>query len=71
MSVTILEVLQNADHNINATHPVQIEMGKEQLKNAIVLLEKGYDIDAIFDYIVESYGSVEDAPEAVVTERAS
>ena len=48
MSVTILEVLQNAEYNLkNAVMPMQLKIGIDQLSNAIYLLvekEKGlYD----------------------------
>ena len=46
MSVTILEALQNVEHNMqqafNLIGPLGI-IAKDQLYNAIVLLEKGYD----------------------------
>ena len=46
MSVTILEALQNVEHNMqqafNLIGPLGI-IAKEQQDNAIVRLEKGYD----------------------------
>ena len=40
MSLTILEVLENAQYNLNQPNstPEQILMGKEQLKNALYLI---------------------------------
>lgn len=50
MSVTIMDVLYNAQYNLcNATIPLQIEMGKEQLNNAILALESGKNLNDIFD----------------------
>ena len=64
MSVTILEVLQNAQINLIQNGNTQIGrmIGSEQLNNAIELLEKGYGIDEVFDEIIEEHGSVKDAP---------
>jgi len=65
MSVSIMEALQNADHNMdNAMRmPMLLPMVKEQLHNATVLLDKGYDIWTEVEPLLEQYGSVEDVPE--------
>jgi hypothetical protein len=65
MSVTILEALQNAQHNFKnaAFMPVMLPIANEQLNNAVVLLEKGYDIYTEVEPLLEEYGSVEDVPE--------
>ena len=61
---TIFEAIENADYNLqNAQLPMQIEIGKEQLHNAYILLGKGYGINESIDQIVAEYGSIEDAPE--------
>ena len=40
MSLTILEVLRNAEYNLkHAVHPAQAKMGMDQLSNAIFLLD--------------------------------
>jgi hypothetical protein len=64
MSVTILEALQNARHNFQnaAFMPVILPIANEQLNNAVVLLEKGYDIYTEVEPLLEEYGSVEDVP---------
>lgn len=50
MSITIGEVLENADYNINSKHQVAHSLGRNQLKNAIYLLnEKGKTVDDVFD----------------------
>jgi len=64
MSVTILEALQNAEHNFNkAAIPMQIEVAKTQLHNAVVLLGKGYGADDEVEPLLEKYGEVEQVPE--------
>jgi hypothetical protein len=64
MSLSLLEVLQNADYNLqNAFHPMQLESGKRQLHNAVVLLDKGYNLGETFEDIMGQYEEVEDVPE--------
>ncbi len=66
MSVTILEALENANHNLGNFHvvgPALLPMIKSQLNNATVLLEKGYSIDDEVGPLLEKYGDVEDVPE--------
>ena len=51
MSLTILDVLRNAQHNLCADHPnmFQIALGKSQLNNALILLDKGLGLYDDFD----------------------
>jgi len=65
MSVSIMEALQNADYNLdNAMKmPMLLPMVKEQLHNATVLLDKGYNIWTEVEPLLEKWGSVEDVPE--------
>lgn len=65
MSVTLLEVLQNAQINLveNAHTGIGLTIGKEQLKNAITLLEKGYGIDDDFDTIMGEHENVAEVPD--------
>lgn len=64
MAVTILEALQNANYNLqNARHQMQIEMAKEQVKNATTLLEKGYPISQEVEPLLEAWGDVDTVPE--------
>lgn len=63
MAVTILEALQNAQMNFNTGMSFTIAIAKEQLNNAIVLLEKGYDKYEEVEPLLEKYGSVFDVPE--------
>ena len=66
--VTILEALQNAEINLVTNRPssfgvdLPLMLGKDQIHNAIVLLEKGYSPhDSVEDTIGE--GTVEDVPD--------
>ena len=65
MSVSILECLQNAKYNLdNAIKmPMLMPMVKEQLNNAVELLDKGYNIWDEVEPLLEKYGSVENVPE--------
>jgi hypothetical protein len=65
MAVTILEALENAEINlvINPPNVLGQMIGKEQLHNAIVLLEKGYSADTLVDPLLEEFGDVEKVPE--------
>ncbi len=65
MSVTILEALQNANHNLSLPilPRLSFEIGKSQLKNAVVLLEKGYSINDEIEPLLERYGKVENVPD--------
>lgn len=44
MALTIMEVLQNANYNLQNTGPFGREIGKEQLKNAMDQLEAGKEL---------------------------
>ena len=61
--VTILEALQNAEYNLSKSLGFTKTIGLEQLNNAIILLEKGYDIYDKVEPLLEKYGDVEDIPE--------
>jgi hypothetical protein len=65
MSVSIMEALQNANYNLDnvARMPMLLPMVKEQLNNAVTLLDKGYDIWEEVEPLLEKYGSVENVPE--------
>ena len=65
MSVSIMEALQNAQHNIcNASHGFQIELGKTQLNNAVKLLEKGYTLETEVEPLLEKHGDADSVPDA-------
>lgn len=65
MAVTIFEALQNAEFNLSnpqlGIH--SINLAKEQLHNAVGLLERGYTLSDEVEPILELYGRVEDVPE--------
>ena len=64
---TILDALQNANYNLqNAKMPLQLEMAKAQLHNAVTLLEKDYDLHDDIGEILSKYEKVEDAPEKTI-----
>ncbi len=63
MSVSIMEALQNADYNLRNSGGLGAMLAKEQLHNATVLLDKGYNIWTEVEPLLEKYGSVENVPE--------
>lgn len=62
MSVSILEALQNADYNISNNGSIGLRLGKDQLHNAVTLLEKGYKLSDQVEPLLEKYGTVDNAP---------
>jgi len=62
MAVTILEALYNAKMNIEAGNNLTIWLAKEQLNNAIILLEKGYGIYEKVEPLLEKYDGIENVP---------
>lgn len=66
MAVTILEALQNANYNLDNVSKLGmgfIPLVKSQLNNAIVLLEKGYNLYDEVEPLLENYGDVNNVPE--------
>jgi len=63
MSVSIMEALQNADYNLRNNGGLGAMLAKEQLHNATVLLDKGYNIWTEVEPLLEKYETVEDVPE--------
>jgi len=61
MSTSILEALQNANYNIQH---IGLVLAKGQLHNAVVLLEKGYDVYDKVEPLLEKYGTVKNVPES-------
>lgn len=59
----IIEVLQNAEFNLNQPHSFGFDIARAQLKNAIILLEKGYSPFDDFNEIVKDFENIEDVPE--------
>ena len=62
MAVSIMESLQNADYNLRNNGEIGAMFAKEQLYNATVLLEKGYNIWTEVEPLLDKYGSVDDVP---------
>lgn len=62
---SIMEALQNAKCNLvdNGQHHFAREMGKQQLINAVTLLEKGYPLHDPIDPILEAYPEIDKAPD--------
>lgn len=67
MAVTILEALQNARYNLIDNKGVGIAwaIGKMQLDNAIILLEKGYGLHEEVDPLLDCHGDAKSVPEKV------
>ena len=63
MSVNIFQALQNAEINLKGSLDTQRQIGMRQLHNAIVLIEKGYELGDDIDSLLATYGNVENAPE--------
>ena len=66
MAVTILGALENANYNIDNVAKLGmalLPLVKEQLNNAVRLLEKGYDLYEKVEPLLEKYGDVENVPE--------
>lgn len=63
MAVTILEALQNANYNIQNNGQLGVMFAKEQINNAVTLLEKGYSLEEEVEPLLDEYGSVENVPD--------
>ena len=63
MSVTILEALRNAEHNLKHNDFIGRVLVERQLHNAIGLLEKGYLPLTKVEPLLEKYGDVEAVPD--------
>ena len=62
MWVTILEALQNADYNLQNNGNMRLSFAKGQLHNAVILLDKGYDIYDEVEPLLEKYGAIRNVP---------
>lgn len=62
MSLTLGEVLENAEYNLKGSIPFQVSIGEQQMINYNILKEKGYSDDDDFNEIMEDYNSVEEIP---------
>ena len=59
----IMDILENAEYNLNIGSMRSI--ARDQLHNAIIMLNKGYDLyDTVdVDALSDQYGSLENVPE--------
>lgn len=65
MSVTILEALQNAELNVDNVSVIGfsiLPIAKQQLHNAVTLLEKGHGIEDMIEPLLEQFRGVDDVP---------
>ncbi len=65
VSVSILEALQNADYNLQNNGRMGAAIARDQLHNAVELLDKGYDLHEQVEPLLEKYGAVENVPNKV------
>ena len=63
MATSILDTLRNAEFNIGDRNKLAWIVGKRQLHNAVVLLEKGYELSDVIEEILKKYENVEEVPE--------
>lgn len=63
MSVTIYEALLNADLNLQNNGMIGLVIAKDQLHNAVTLLEKGYSLEDRVEPLLEAYGDVDHVPD--------
>lgn len=66
MSGSIIETLQSAEDNLRKARSVGnwvLPLVQTQLRNAVGLLEKGYNIHDLVDLPLMRYGTVEQVPD--------
>lgn len=67
MSITIMDALKNAKYNLTEDvwiflcDPV-LNIAISQVKNAVTLLEKNYNLDDCIDDIFKEYGEIDNVP---------
>ena len=61
--MTLAEVIINADINLNTPGGFSASLGLLQLHNAVILIDKGYDLYDDVSELINKYSSLEDAPE--------
>lgn len=59
---TIIETLQNAEFNIRNNNMLVLNLALEQIRNARILLEKGYAPQEEIEPLLERFGSIDDVP---------
>ena len=63
MAATIFEAILNAEINAKNGGIIWQTIGRSQLHNAAVLIEKGYGLDDHVEPLLEKYGDVESVPD--------
>lgn len=65
MSVTIMDIIRNADINLQQNNGMMWPIASDQIRNAVILLDKGFGLlDTVdVDALAEKYGNLEDVPE--------
>lgn len=59
---TIMGALQNANWNLQNNGTFAMSIAKNQIRNAVTLLEKGYPLDTVIDPLLEHYPDVTFVP---------
>ena len=66
MSVSIIEALQGAQHNLSNVKflgTAIVPLIERQLNNSITLLDKGYPLDTLIEPLLEKWGDVDNVPD--------
>ena len=61
-ATTIIESLRNANENLKTGYSVSTAIGKEQLNNAVTLLERGYALTDLVEPVIREHGSASNVP---------
>ena len=61
--IQIIEALENANCNLQNNTKMGFVLAKDQLKNAVILLRKGYSLYDEIEPLLEEYEDVENVPE--------
>ena len=64
----IIEALENANCNLQNNTKMGFVLAKDQLKNAVILLRKGYSLYDEVEPLLEEFGGVENVPEKPIEE---
>jgi len=60
---TVFEALQNAKYNLIEPYAITVTIAREQVYNAVSLLEKGYDLNTEIEPLLEKYDTIDNVPE--------
>ena len=61
---TIFDALRSADYNLNNSGAtISKQLGRNQVHNVVVILDKGYDLYDDIDDLLDKFGTVEEVPE--------